>query len=74
MATGPCRTPQSYAESKKADVSSHSCVMQVRAGSGMSDLFAQDVDLSIGKLTRAHFLQQILNIDTNAYPAKMAGK
>jgi len=40
--------------------------MQVMAGSGMSDLFAQAVDLSIGKLTRAHFLQQILDIDTNA--------
>ena len=40
--------------------------MQVMAGSGMSDLFAQDVDLSIGNLARAHFLQQILDIGTNA--------
>jgi len=66
MATGPWRTPQFFAESKKADVSSHNFVIQVMAESGMSDLFAQAVDLSIGKLTRAHFLQQILDIDTNA--------
>ena len=66
MATGPWRTPQSFAESKRADVSRHNFVMQVMAGSGMSDQFAQAVDLSIGKLTRAHFLQQILDIDTNA--------
>ena len=67
MATGPWRTPQSYAESKKTDVSSHNFVMQVMAGSGMSDLFAQDLDLSIGKLTRAYFLQQILDIDVSCW-------
>jgi len=53
MTTGPGLTPQSFAESKKADVGSHNFVMQVMAGSGMSDLSAQAVELSIGKLTRA---------------------